>query len=293
MWQVVKAITNLSLTTGTNSLTFSLTNYAQQTTLTNIDGNLAKIANSLTNANTNSLTAREARMMAAIPSTATNAVDATAAATSIFSTAFGYLSTTISALTTAPDVGGDPGHSSVWEMNFCGQTVDLDPVNRFPIVFTFSYGLWSFVIAALYLAFVGRLYIKTVQIIATAETGGVPNMDVFGGLEILTFGGFAGGNFIGVLVAVIIPAVFLALWVIVVTAVIAPLSEFIGIYHAISGVFSTVASTPAGSAGLHVLFSAFPVGNAVRFLTAALVLQFTMAQAMLIASAASRFLFGK
>ena len=291
--QVIGAITNMSAKINTNGSTLTLTNYATETTLSNINSNIAALLNSQTNVNTNSERAGESRMLGLVPDTATNSASATAAATTLFATASGYLGDAISSLSTPPDIGTDPGHTAIWNVQIGSHIVDLDPVDNYPTVAAWSIGIWDYVLIGAYLMFVGRLYIKTIQILSSSNTGGVPDMEVVGGAEALTFGGWFGGNFVGVLVAVIIPAVLLALWVVVVTAVIVPLGEFVGIYNAISALFSSISSTDSGKAGLHLLFSYIPVALAVRLFTAGIVLQFTMAKVLLICCAASRYLFGK
>lgn len=296
-WQLLRATTNMNAWWFTNGLIagtnqgYAFTNFATEDTLRKIGTNLQIMVNAVTNRATNDY---EAQMWANLPTTATNEGAATTAVESKFSVALGYLGDAITSLGGTIDVGGDPGHSSIWEFNFCGQLVDLDPVNRFPTCFTFSFGLWNFVLVAIYLFYVAKVYVQVVNVMATAQTGGVPNLDVFSlWTGIATLGGYFGGNLIGLLVAVVVPAAFIALWFVVVTVVIGPLTDYLAIFHGISGVFATVNSTPTGQAAMHVLFNCFPVASAIQLLTAALIIKLTAAKAMLVSSAASRYLFGK
>lgn len=220
-----------------------------------------------------------------IPGTGTNGDLATAAATSMFGTPIGYLSDTITELTTPPDIGDDPGHSVAWEMNFCNTPINLDPVQMFPTAFTFSYGLMKWLMVAMYIYYVGKMYMQIVGLLASTHTGGVPNLiiDVLG----------TGGNALGVTLASIIPAVFLLLWFVVVSVCVVPLDTFLGLYGALSAVFSSVEGTTSGAMATHVLKNAFPISTGVGLLTGYLLLQFTAAKATLIACAASRYLLGR
>jgi large-conductance mechanosensitive channel len=116
---------------------------------------------------------------------------------------------------------------------------------------------------------------------------------VEGGGEDLTFGAFFGGNFIGLLIAVVVPIALLTLWVSFVTVIAIPLTDQVAIFMGISSVFSAVASSPSGQVAMHLLYNAFPVVLCIRLVTARLFLQFTMTKAMLACCAASRLLFGK
>lgn len=262
---------------------FGMTNYAKETTLGGISNLLASWGTNGSTTNSYS-----------VPGTATNVVAATAAATSIFLEPLGVLADTITSLTTPPNIGEDPsGGGSVWHMNFCGRDINLDPVAMFPSVVAFSIGIWKFLLVAAYLGRIGWLYMKVVQTYATAQTGGVPNMDVFGGGGALTINAFFGGNFVGFMVAVLVPALFLGIWLVVVTIMIVPLGEFVGIYNAIGSVFAAARTTGPGEVGLHLLFALFPVALFVQLTSAWILMQLTLAQATLIASSASRFLFGK
>lgn len=289
--QTLEGMSNLLSSISTNRFA---TNLATESTLQGMSNELAAFHRDVTNAlPTNSFDYATSKLSSEIPATATNSSAATSYITSLFAAPLSYLQDAIDGLTIQPDIGSDPGHTSAWEINFCGRLVDFDPVDNFPSVFTWSIGVWDFILVAAYLWSVGQLYLKTIQIYATAQTGGVPNMDVFGGLQALTFGGMFGGNFIGVGVAVIVVGLIVAAWVVVVTVVVVPLGEFIGIYQAISSLFSSVRGTSSGQAGLHLLFSFFPVALAIRLVTARIVLQFTMSKALLVAVGVTRMLFGK
>jgi hypothetical protein len=256
------------------------------------NASLVGISNLLARTNGSSLGSSNALMLS-MASAGTNVVGASAEVLNAFSGPLGYLGDAITALATPPDVGADPGHASGWEFQFLTVHVDLDPVRIMPTAFTFCYGLVSWLLVVGYLFSVAQLYIKTVQILATAQSGGVPDLSVFQGLMGLTFGEFGGGNFIGVLVAVVVPSLMIGLWVVVVTALITPIGSMIGAFSAISGVFGAVSSTGPGAMACHILFSAFPIGLLIQLTAARLTLQFTMSRVMLVAVGVSRYLWGK
>lgn len=194
----------------------------------------------------------------------------------------GYMQAVIDSLSTPPDLGGDPGHTSIWEMNFCGRTIDLDPVDMFPGVCAFSVGLWDFVLVAMYLLALGKVDYEIAKALTSVQTGTVPDVSVAGTNAVI--GVVAGG-----LVTVALMLLFQAL----VTAIIVPLGEFLGLYQAISTVFLAAKSTPQGQAGVHVLFALFPVQLAIRLFTSYLTLYFSLSIQVTIFSRAARFLLIK
>lgn len=291
--EMADVITNIHLTvTGsTNGSSGTVTNYALETTSENLVSNLVLqggtaigISNTLVGLS-NSLT-MGTNLSGSIPSAGTNWTEAYSLASGLFGASLASLDTVLGVMSTPPDVGQDPGHiASLWELNMFGFVLDLDPVDHFPWVFTFSKGLISWVLVAGYLWSVGKLYLYVVGLIGGSQTGGVPNMQY----EIAGTGGNAWGLWLGT----IIPGIFVAGWVVVVTVVVVPLDAFLGIYSALAVVFAGVSSTPAGAGAMHLLQNAFPVGLLVRLVTGRLFLQFTIAKVTFLACAASRFLFGR
>jgi hypothetical protein len=304
---LITAITNLAHLGSTNTFNVSSnvwvqnwptnhqsnTNLNQEVTQQGISNLLARLFATNTDDHLDNYRAASNLMSSLIPATATNADAATSAAITGLATPLGFMQDAIDEIGGGPDLGSDPGHSSAWEMEFCGYNLDFDPVDQFPTVASFSFGVWEFIIVTAYLLFVGRLWLKVCQFYLTVQTGGVPNMDVFGGGEFAGFGAMFGGNFIGMIVAVIIPAVFLLIWIAVVTVVAVPLSTFISIIVGFGTLFTSVASTTSGGMAVHVLFNFIPILLAVNLTIAAIIIQFTLAKAAIIASAASRWLFGK
>lgn len=187
----------------------------------------------------------------------------------------------------------DPGHTAGWEFDFCGQQCDLDPANNFPSVARFSMGVWSFILLAAYFLDVGRVYLGVIKTYSTQHTGGVPNIQMQFGAELFGTGGSVGGNFIGLACAVIVPSVFVGLWIGVITMLGATGLDWVGGLDAIADVIAQVNGTVSGAMACHMLGSFLPVVLAIRLIVARLVLYFTLAKVVILASSASRYLFGR
>ena len=198
----------------------------------------------------------------------------------------GYMQAVIDSLSTAPDLGGDPGHTGIWEMDFCGRRLNFDPVFLFPGVCAFSVGLWDFVLVAMYLLALGKVDYEIAKTLTSVQTGSVPDVSVIAA--------GTGGNAVpGVIAGGLVTVALMLLFQILVTAIIVPLGEFLGLYQAIATVFSAAKSTPQGAAGVHVLFALFPVQLAIRLFTSYLSLYFSLAIQVTIFSRAARFLLVK
>ena len=240
----------------------------------------------------------------AMPGSGTNATAAMAAANSGMAEPVAAMQANITDLQNVTALPETMGSGSIFHFQFAGRSVNVDPVENFPAAVSMCQLVIKFLVSMAYIWSVGQMYVSCVKIYAASQTGGVPNMEVFGGAEALTFGAFGGGNFIGFLVACIIPSVFLAIFVIGVTLVCAvPLWSLVVGFAALGSALATVvgsgggggggAGSGAGSAGVYLLFSFFPVKLIVDLAISRGILQISMAKAMIICSSAARYLFGK
>src|ERR1017187_5163136 len=202
----------------------------------------------------------------AMPGSGTNATAAMAAANSGMAGPVAAMQANVTDLQNITELPETMGSGSIFHFQFAGQSVNVDPVENFPAAVSMCQLVIRFLVSMAYIWSVGQMYVSCVKIYAASQTGGVPNMDVFAGGEALTFGAFGGGNFIGFLVACIIPSVFLAIFVIGVTLVCAvPLWSLVVGFAALGSALATVvgsgggggggAGAGAGSAGVYLLFS--------------------------------------
>jgi hypothetical protein len=229
-------------------------------------------------------TAYSNQMWSAIPASATNADAAVAAATTAQGD-YGVDDFLAMLNPTLPPPSSGGGNMS---FSFCGFSFDLDPAVRFPTAQSVCYNGFKVVALLAFLIDLSMMFWKIVSIRASQSTGGVPDLEVIVGGELLGFGGEVGGNFIGVIVAVIIPAVFIGLF----SISMAYLFSHLGIN--VADAMDTSGFT-AGMSGiaLYLLTSFFPVNLLFSLVCTRITLSFTIAKLVALASAASRFLFGK
>jgi len=244
----------------TNELT--LTNYASETTLEGI-------SNLLSATNSQSIS---------IPNSATNGDAAVAAATSAEGDQSG-ISGFLSSLT--PNLPSDgPSSAPDMTMTFCGETINLDPFVQFPGLSSFALTGFRIVLILAFLVELGHMFWELVKAKSSTQTGGVPDLEVMG----FTFG----GNILGAITAVIIPAVFIGIFVLVMAYVFAHLGVDISQALDISGWLNGMGATAE-----YLLTSLFPVSLFFSLVFTRITLQFTLAKMFSLASDASRFLWGK
>ena len=290
-WALVHALSNSLSGSGTN-----IFNGASNVFVLNEPTNLLSQIVSNTMARTNDYSAYETnkglanftaasnQMLSMIPNTATNSAAATAAATS----AEGDYGITAFLSALNPSVPADASGIPTMTMDFCGRTIDLNPVDMFPNVANISYLGFKIVAELLFLLEIGRLFWQVVQTKAASQTGGVPDMDVWGEGELLGFGGGFGGNFIGVAVGLAVPTAFILIW----SAAMAYIFSNLGV--SISEAMNITAWSGQFSALSWALLTAFiPVNTLFTLLCTRITLQFTLAKIVSIAGNASRFLLGK
>jgi len=170
------------------------------------------------------------------------------------------------------------GNKSGLSFYFYNQSIDLDPEVRFPGVMGIIKGCWTFILLVLFAQRVGKLLMATSSTMATAQGGGVPNLNV-------TVLG-TGGNFLGKVVAVIVPVVLIALWVGVFTAITQYVASNLGLLPDASSALGLGGNQVA----LYLLNSSFPVSLFFGLLFAWIGLQFLASKVILAAAFASRFL---
>lgn len=172
------------------------------------------------------------------------------------------------------------GDGSGWTMLFCGQTIDLNPVTRFPTVAAASILGFTVVLWVAFVRKMGELFTETVKTITAVQTGGVPNLEA----QAATFG----GNVLGIAVALAVPLIFVTAWAILVAWL---LNLFLS--HFTEAIGFTSWASSLGGKGWYLLVSFFPVQLAVTLCLTGVVLHFTIGKVVLIAAGASRFLWGK
>lgn len=246
---------------------------------------LANLTN-LTGGNTNlSYSNVEGRMTAMIPSTATNGTAAAAAAAA----ADGDYG--VDGMITgvgSPSLPSSSPSAPSMTMSFCGRTIDLDPVHQFPSVAAASLAGFRIVFLLAFLTEIGRMFWNLIKIRASTQTGGVPDLEVNAGFEALTFGGQVGGNFIGVVVALVVPAIFVGLF----SLCMAYLFAHVG-FTVSDALQFTDFTNSLGGMGYYLLASFIPVNLLFSLAATRLTLTFTLGKLVALATSAARWLFGR
>lgn len=277
--------TNGLATNGVGGVTngsLSISNYAEETTLRGISNLLGQVQGT-----NDSYESRKGAMAAMIPSSSTNAQDASDSAYAATSEFHGEAQSFINQLT--PLLPGDVIPSSPeMTMSFCGQTIDLDPVHQFPQVANASLIGFRLVLLLAFLLEVGRMFWKLIQIKASTQTGGVPDLEVIGGGSVFGNGGTVGGNALGVAAALAVPVAFLGLF----SAVMIYLFSHLGV--SIADAMNVNAFTGSlGPVAFYLLASFFPVNLFFSLICTRVILHFTLGKILVLATDAARFLWGK
>ena len=281
--------TNLTVTA---SNVLSLTNYASESTLAGLS-NLLGTA-SLSNIDQNGSAGLGSGIMGVVMSNLNNYLpgyrtngDALFAAGSGAETNYDQ-SGKMDLLGNAPSIQpDDQAAPSMMVLDFCGTDLDLNPVNMFPYVATASHLGFTIVAEIAFLFFAGRLFWECVRAKGATQQGAVPNLMALGGGEILGIGGEVGGNFLGVITALLIPAMFIGLFY----GVLAYVFSVIG--FSISDAFNISAfQSTLGEIGLYLLGAYIPVNVLFTLACLSVTMQFTMAKFYNIACNCARYLWG-
>jgi len=178
----------------------------------------------------------------------------------------------------APTLGGGDGDPAVFSMQFAGKTIDMNPNTIMPGVMGVAKTLLTAIVLILFGMEVGRMFYDMVKTFASAQTGGIPDMNVLG------------NNPLGLAAAPLVSLAMIAVWVVAlvtVTAVlVSALSGFAAAMTAAAGL-----SLPAGTS--YLLAQTTPVTLIVSLAFTRIVIFITAAKAVAIAAAISRFLVGK
>lgn len=170
------------------------------------------------------------------------------------------------------------GSAEVFTFAFMGNDISLDPEQHFPGAMGIAKILLTAVVLILFALDVARLFYETIKTFATAQTGGIPDINVMG------------FNALGVGAAPLISIIFIAIWVIalvgVASLILTSLSGFGAAMAAASGV-----TLPSGAT--YLLYATTPVTLIISLAFARIILWLTAAKAVALAAAISRFLIGK
>ena len=222
---------------------------------------------------------------AAFPSSSTNSVAALAAADA----AQGDYGVDALIASLNPSIIGDGVLGSPdMTMSFCGTTIDFDPNHEFPSVTTVCLSGFKVMLLLAFLIDVGNMFWKLIQVRASTQTGGVPNLQISGGAELLGFGGSIGGNFIGAILAAVVSSVFIVVFALCMSYLFSNLGINVADAMATDGFENSM-----GNVGLYLLTSFFPVHLFFTLLTTRIALMFGLGKLLALATAASRFLWGK
>lgn len=167
-----------------------------------------------------------------------------------------------------------------WEMEFCGQVINLNPITRFGSVANacllgmtsvawLGFGIWA-----------SRLFFNTVRVGSNAELGGVPDLSVEAG----TFG----SNIIGYFVGLFVPFVFVLGWTVLLYAVLTNITDYM-----IAAIGWAEFQASLGAKAWYLLNAFFPVELLINLALITVTLTVTVSKIIWIACGASRFLFGK
>lgn len=208
------------------------------------------------------------------------------------------------AATVVAGVGGTNGPSfgtgssiSLMTIPFVTGDLDLNPEDLFPGIPGIVKQLvgWSATLAFLF--WCGKRYNELTGVFATAQTGGVPDLDVDVPLV---------GNVAGPITAAIVSLAFIALWVGIFTFLFGAVLNFMGnaywttnpftaftAHTASGGSLSLGSSHSTGAAATYLLNEFMPVSYCLSLAFTQLTLLFSMPKLVAVSAASSRFLFGK
>jgi len=179
----------------------------------------------------------------------------------------------LTALGSAPEVlgGGSPTELS---FEFYGQTLNLDPEVRFPGAAAF-FKSGIMLLVALWLGrYLVDLYMKTAEIYATSETGGVPAIGPWGAA--------------GLPVAVAVATAVVGLWVLVFAALFSNGFEYLSTVNGTVSGFATSNST-----ALYLINLFFPVAFMLSAAWTRIIAPFAVTKVIIMTASAQRFLLGK
>lgn len=189
---------------------------------------------------------------------------------------------------TAPTVDG--GSASIFTFSFCGQTINLDPENTMPGLGGVVRNLIGWGATIWFMFWLLDWYKKLVTVTATAQTGGVPDLEV----DVAGFG----GNVAGWVAAVTVSIVFIGLWVGIFTYLFSKVFNLqssayftTNPWSGMSGFYYSAKS--AGAAALYLLNLYIPMSYIMSLVWSRFTLGIALPKLVLAAAAASRMLWGR
>jgi len=182
------------------------------------------------------------------------------------------------------DLGSAPGiltgGSPDMTINFMGQELNLDPNHFLPGAMPLIKSLITLIATIFFSIHCAKLLWEASKTYSTAQTGGVPNIEgtVFG----------IGGNVAGASLAIVIPAIFILVWV---TAFLWFFSTVLPNLGAMTDAATGITLT--NSTALYLLNSVFPISLLLTFAWTKVALYLGASKVIVLASSISRYLFGK
>jgi len=207
--------------------------------------------------------------------TSTNATDATNAANLAAFAVSGKFDDIITGIGDAPDNPFGVGSSSIFSIEFMGGTMNLDHEVQLPGAMGMLKAIITFIALLAFATNVGQLFFKVTQTFANVETGGVPAIN-------------AGVNIGGILTAAAVAAALITIWVAVFVFLFSKVWDQILMLAAASG---SISITNAGA--LYLINAVFPVSLLISLAWTRMLLYFFAGKVVFLASAASKYLFGK
>lgn len=250
----------------TNNLTLSVTNINSGGETGIVDA-INSFHNSFTNGTGSGM-----------PTWATNLADIQGIAETAINPSIELLDGAIGDLGEAPTIldGGSPDMT----INFMGQDLNLDPNVWLPGAMPLLKGLITLIATVFFSIHCSKLVWDATKTYASAQTGGVPNIEgtIFG----------VGGNVAGATLAAIIPGIFILIWVAV----------FYWFFTVVIGNLADMGTAASGvalgnSTALYLLNSVFPLSLLLTFAWTKVALYLGASKVVLLAATISRYLFGK
>lgn len=168
------------------------------------------------------------------------------------------------------------GSAAVFSFTFMGQTVNLDPEVRVPGAMGFVKAMITLIATLMFAQALSKLLFQATQTYASAETGGIPDMNLFG------------FNVVGVGAAIAVSVAFILIWMLI-------FGTFLGEINAQLLDYATKTAEPSlSNAGALYLFSnTIPAPLLVNYAITLAALHIGAAKLVIVAASVSRFLAGK
>jgi len=172
------------------------------------------------------------------------------------------------------------GGSADMTINFMGQDLNLDPNHFLPGAMPLLKGLITLIATIFFATHCAKLLWDATKVYTNAQTGGVPN------LEGTIFG--IGGNVAGASLSIIVPTIFILIWIAV----------FYWFFASGISVISEMGEAATGvnlsdSTALYLLNSVFPIPLLLTYAWTKVALYLGASKVVVLASSITRYLAGK